>query len=85
VVRGLTVSLALKLLGRPEGGAMAIVNSDQNLREDIEINNPWALLFGLFKDDPDFAEIAAEIRAIRESDDESEVDPSAYELAQKSF
>jgi hypothetical protein len=64
---------------------MAIVNPDQNRPEDIDINNPWALLFGLFKDDPDFAEIAAEIRAIRESDDESEVDPSVYEPAQESF
>jgi predicted RNase H-like HicB family nuclease len=44
-----------------------------------ELSNPWEPLFGLFKDDPDFAEIAAEIRAIRDSDDESEVDPALYE------
>jgi predicted nucleic acid-binding protein len=40
--------------------------------------SPWAKLFGLFKDDPDFAEIAATLRAERESDDDSEVDPSVY-------
>jgi hypothetical protein len=59
---------------------VAIVNPDQNLPEAVEINNPWTLLFGLFKDDPDFAEIAAEIRAVREADDDSEVDPSLYEM-----
>jgi hypothetical protein len=37
---------------------------------------PWAKLFGLFKDDSDFAEIAAAIRAEREVDDDSEVSPS---------
>jgi predicted RNase H-like HicB family nuclease len=41
--------------------------------------DPWDKLFGLFKDDPDFAEIAAEIRASREVDDDSEVDPAVYE------
>jgi hypothetical protein len=40
--------------------------------------NPWKKLFGLFKDDPDFAEIVAEIRAEREVDDDSEIDPSVY-------
>jgi hypothetical protein len=38
-------------------------------------------MFGLFKDDPDFAEIAAEIRAAWEFDDDSEVDPAVYELS----
>ncbi len=41
--------------------------------------SPWAKLYGLYKDDPDFAEIAAAIRAERESDDDSEVDPSVYQ------
>jgi predicted RNase H-like HicB family nuclease len=41
--------------------------------------SPWTKLYGLYKDDPDFAEIAAAIRAERESDDESEVDPSVYQ------
>jgi hypothetical protein len=40
--------------------------------------SPWTKLFGLYKDDPDFAEIAAAIRAERESDDDSEVDPAVY-------
>jgi predicted RNase H-like HicB family nuclease len=39
----------------------------------------WDRMFGLFKGDPDFAEIAAEIRAVREVDDDSEVDPAVYE------
>lgn len=33
---------------------------------------------GIFENDPDFAEIARELRAERESDDESEVDPTLY-------
>jgi hypothetical protein len=41
--------------------------------------SPWTKLFGLFKDDPDFAEIAADIRAERDTDDDSEVDPSVYQ------
>ena len=41
--------------------------------------DPWDRLFGVFKGDADFAEIAAEIRASREADDDSEVDPSVYE------
>ncbi|MCU0565526.1 MAG: hypothetical protein MUF49_02895 [Oculatellaceae cyanobacterium Prado106] len=41
-------------------------------------NNPGTKLFGLYKDDPDFAEISAAIRAEREADDDTEVDPSMY-------
>ncbi len=40
--------------------------------------NPWIKVAGLFKDDPYFAEIALSIRAERESNDDSEVDPSLY-------
>jgi predicted RNase H-like HicB family nuclease len=43
------------------------------------VESPWSKLFGLYKDDPDFAEIAAAIRAEREVDDESEVDPAVYQ------
>jgi hypothetical protein len=39
---------------------------------------PWARYAGIFENDPDFAEIARELRAERESDDESEVDPALY-------
>lgn len=42
--------------------------------------NPWIQFAGMFQDDPDFAEIAAAIRAEREVDDESEVDPDVYRL-----
>ncbi len=40
--------------------------------------SPWTKLFGLFKDDPDFAVIAAAIRAERESNDDFEGDPAVY-------
>jgi predicted RNase H-like HicB family nuclease len=40
--------------------------------------NPWIKFAGIFKDDPDFAEIAEELRAERLSDDESKIDPSIY-------
>lgn len=42
--------------------------------------NPWIEFAGVFKDDPDFAKIAAAIRAEREADDDTEVDPSVYRL-----
>jgi hypothetical protein len=45
---------------------------------DSTDESPWKKLFGLFKDDADFAEIAAAIRAEREVEDDSEVDPSVY-------
>jgi hypothetical protein len=35
---------------------------------------------GIFENGPDFAEIAAAIRAEREVDDDSEVDPVVYAL-----
>jgi predicted RNase H-like HicB family nuclease len=38
----------------------------------------WLKFAGIFKDDPDFAAIMDELRAERESDDESEVDPAYY-------
>jgi hypothetical protein len=41
-------------------------------------NHPWAKYAGIFKDDLDFTEIARELRAERESDDESEIDPAVY-------
>ncbi|MBD2774434.1 hypothetical protein [Iningainema tapete] len=40
--------------------------------------NPWIKFAGFFKDDPYFAQIAEAIRAERESNDDSEVDPSMY-------
>ncbi|MDJ0675184.1 MAG: hypothetical protein QNJ36_07370 [Calothrix sp. MO_167.B42] len=38
----------------------------------------WMQFAGVFKDDPDFLEIMEAIQAERNSDDESEVDPSYY-------
>lgn len=40
--------------------------------------NPWTKFAGVFKDDPDFTEIAEAIQAERQSTDDSEVDPSLY-------
>jgi hypothetical protein len=42
--------------------------------------SPWIKFAGMFENDPDFAEIAAAIRAEREVEDDSEVDPSVYAL-----
>ncbi len=38
----------------------------------------WMKFAGIFQDDAEFAEIMDELRAERESDDESEVDPAYY-------
>lgn len=48
--------------------------------DSSQSESPWLKYAGMFKDDSDFAEIAAAIRAERESDDESEVDPVMYAL-----
>jgi hypothetical protein len=42
------------------------------------VNHSWMQFAGVFKDDVDFLEIMKEIRAERDLDDESEVDPSYY-------
>lgn len=45
----------------------------------IKTSEPaWMKFAGIFKDDPDFQEIMNQIQAERNSDDESEVDPSYY-------
>jgi hypothetical protein len=49
-----------------------------NLPQIETVNPNWIEYAGVFKDDVDFLEIMQEIRAERESDDESEVDPSYY-------
>lgn len=48
--------------------------------EHLSQENPWIEFAGVFKDDPDFAKIAAAIRAEREVEDDTEVDPSVYRL-----
>ncbi len=42
------------------------------------VKHNWMKYAGVFKDDVDFLEIMQEIRAERNLDDESEVDPSYY-------
>jgi predicted RNase H-like HicB family nuclease len=42
--------------------------------------SPWVKFAGIFENDSDFAKIAAEIRAEREIEDDTEVDPSVYSL-----
>jgi hypothetical protein len=42
------------------------------------VKHNWMKYAGVFKDDVDFLEIMQEIRAQRDLDDESEVDPSYY-------
>jgi hypothetical protein len=49
-----------------------------SLPQVATVNPTWLKYAGVFKDDVDFQEIMQEIRAERDSDDESEVDPSYY-------
>lgn len=53
-----------------------IVSLELPIPISSDSQSPWSKLFGLFKDDSDFTEIAASIRAERDIDDDSEVDPS---------
>jgi hypothetical protein len=41
----------------------------------------WTKFVGIFEDDADFEAIVDELRAERESDDESEIDPAYYLVA----
>jgi hypothetical protein len=54
-------------------------NEDLNGSEQ-RAESPWIKYAGMFRDDPDFAEIAAAIRAEREVKDDTEVDPTVYSL-----
>lgn len=49
-----------------------------NLPQAEHSENPWVKFAGIFKDDPDFAEIAEAIRSERQAEDDTEVDPSVY-------
>jgi len=42
------------------------------------VHTSWMQFAGVFRNDPDFQEIMAEIQADRTTDDDSEVDPSYY-------
>ncbi|NMG09149.1 hypothetical protein [Brasilonema sp. UFV-L1] len=57
-----------------------IIPVEINVSQAAISENPWIKYAGFFKDDPYFAEIALSIRAERESNDDSEVDPSLYML-----
>jgi hypothetical protein len=47
--------------------------------DDAIVTEPaWTKFVGIFEDDADFAAIVDEMRAERESDDESEIDPAYY-------
>ena len=43
-------------------------------------DSPWVKFAGIFENDPDFAKIAADLRAEREIEDDTEIDPSVYSL-----
>lgn len=43
-------------------------------------DSPWIKYAGIFQDDPDFAAIAAAIRAERDTDDDRDLDPAVYAL-----
>ncbi|MBW4540411.1 MAG: hypothetical protein KME43_14880 [Myxacorys chilensis ATA2-1-KO14] len=70
----------LKQLARSETISWDVpLPSDQNFNGfEQRAESPWIKYAGMFKDDPDFAEIAAAIRAEREVEDDTEVDPSVY-------
>jgi hypothetical protein len=44
----------------------------------IPMKPAWTKFVGIFEDDADFAAIVDEMRAERESDDDSEIDPAYY-------
>ncbi len=44
----------------------------------IGVKPAWTKFVGIFQDDADFAAIVDELRAERESDDESEINPVYY-------
>jgi hypothetical protein len=66
---------AVALLNRIEFMPLYISSDELNRSA-----SPWIKYAGMFKNDPDFAEIAVAMRAEREVDDDSEVDPSIYAL-----
>lgn len=55
--------------------------SSLNLNGSSHIaDSPWVKFAGMFENDSDFAKIASDIRAEREIEDDTEVDPSVYLL-----
>jgi hypothetical protein len=56
------------------------ISAAEITQSQTETENPWIKFAGMFQDDPDFAKIAAAIRAEREVDDNTEVDPAVYRL-----
>jgi predicted RNase H-like HicB family nuclease len=57
---------------------MPWVMSVSPIERAIATKPAWTKFVGIFEDDADFAAIVDELRAERESDDESEIDPAYY-------
>jgi hypothetical protein len=55
-----------------------VVSVELTLPQSNPSENSWLQFAGFFKDDSDFADIAAKILAERETSDETEVDPALY-------
>ena len=71
--------VALKNLLTGQLSQVEVIPLEFNSDQLSLVENPWLKFAGVFKDDPDFAEIVAELRQEREADfDDSEIDPSAY-------
>ncbi|MBE9014217.1 hypothetical protein IQ250_28925 [Pseudanabaenaceae cyanobacterium LEGE 13415] len=71
----------LEQLARSETISWDVPLPNENLNgSQRRTESPWIKYAGMFKDDPDFAEIAAAIRAEREVEDDTEVDPAVYLL-----
>ncbi|NJR49838.1 MAG: hypothetical protein HC780_10005 [Leptolyngbyaceae cyanobacterium CSU_1_3] len=71
----------LEQLARSETISWDVPLPSQDLNgSERRTESPWIKYAGMFKDDPDFAEIAAAIRAEREVEDDTEVDPAVYSL-----
>jgi len=80
-VKAATRELALKTLEQLLATHLKdaeIIPIEIKVSQVADEKNPWIKFAGFFKDDPYFAEIALSMQAERESNDDSEVDPSLY-------
>lgn len=69
-----------KLIAEHLEGA-EVIPLEVNLSQNNGSTTSWVKFAGIFKDDPDFAEIAEEIRAERQADDDTEINPSLYSVS----
>ena len=71
--------VALKNLLTVQLSQLEVIPLDFNSEQPNSLENPWLKFAGVFKDDPDFAEIVAELRQERQADfNDSEIDSSVY-------